>query len=325
MRLAILADIHGNLPALEAVCAELERLQPDHVVVDGDLINAVPFSTEVIDFVRRRPWSVVRGNHEFYYLDYGTERAFPGVDEPDRWGQLHWLMAHISPQQGAYLAMLPDECTYYLAGTQPLRAAHGVPGRNRVGFYRSQPNASIAAEIDGVYERTLISAHTHVQIDRQVVLAHDEGMIDPADPHGAADMHGYPAAVRRQWHVINPGSVGLPLDGRTLAQFAVLESVPDTVAWGGWQVTHHAAAYDLRRTLEAYYTSGMLEAGGVYSQLFYWEVVTAEPEIIRFYRWAVGNGFDPDRGPIRAVFERYVDATRRDHYVRQRDPLRQAV
>ena len=47
MRLAILADIHGNLPAFEAVCAELERLQPDGVVVDGDLINAVPFSPQV--------------------------------------------------------------------------------------------------------------------------------------------------------------------------------------------------------------------------------------------------------------------------------------
>ncbi len=44
MRLAVLADIHGNLPALEAVLAELERLQPDAVVLDGDLINGVPFS-----------------------------------------------------------------------------------------------------------------------------------------------------------------------------------------------------------------------------------------------------------------------------------------
>ena len=82
MRLAILADIHGNLPALEAVVAELERLQPDHVVVDGDLINAVPYSTEVIDFVRAQSWLVVRGNHEFYYLDFGTERAVPGCEDP---------------------------------------------------------------------------------------------------------------------------------------------------------------------------------------------------------------------------------------------------
>lgn len=321
MRLAILADIHGNLPALEAVCAALERLQPDHVVVDGDLINAVPFSTEVIDAIRNRPWQVIRGNHEFYYLDFGTERALPGGEDPDRWGQLHWLMERISPAQGAYLGTLPDECTYYVPGTQPLRIAHGVPGRNRVGFYRAQPDAAIAAEIDGVREQTLISAHTHVQIDRHVVVTHDIGLADAADPHAAADLHGHAAPPHRRWHVINPGSVGLPLDGRPLAQFAMVESVPDAVEWGGWRVTHHDVAYDLRRTLEAYYTSGMLEAGGVYSTLFYWEVVTAEPEIIRFYRWAIANGLDPDRGPVRQVFDRYVTATGRDQYVCARDPL----
>ena len=52
MKLAILADIHGNLPALDAVARELERLQPDYVVVNGDLINGVPFSAEVIDRIR---------------------------------------------------------------------------------------------------------------------------------------------------------------------------------------------------------------------------------------------------------------------------------
>src|SRR3954469_13847783 len=65
MRIALLADIHGNLAALEAVLVELERLQPDYVVLDGDLINGAPFSTEVIDLVRTQDWVVVRGNHEF--------------------------------------------------------------------------------------------------------------------------------------------------------------------------------------------------------------------------------------------------------------------
>ncbi len=60
----------------------------------------------------------------------------------------------------------------------------------------------------------------------------------------------------------------------------------------------------------------MLEAGGVISQLFYWEVITAEAELIRFYRWAFANGMDPDAQEMRVVFERYVDATSRDQYVR---------
>ena len=85
-RIAILADIHGNLPALEAVMVELESLQPDMVVLNGDLINAVPFSCEVVDRVRQTDWLAIRGNHEFYFLDWGTERAIPGSEDPNRWG-----------------------------------------------------------------------------------------------------------------------------------------------------------------------------------------------------------------------------------------------
>jgi predicted phosphodiesterase len=321
MRIAILADIHGNMPALEAVLGALERLQPDQVVVDGDIINAVPFSAQVIDCVRAQPWVVVRGNHEFYYLDHGTARAFPGSDDPERWGQLLWLMGHISPQQGAYLAMLPDECTFYVPGTQPLRIAHGVPGRNRVGFYRGQSDAAMAAEIDGVREQTLISAHTHVQIDRHIVMDSDLQAELAAAPHAGAELHIHTPLAHRHWHVINPGSVGLPLDGRPLAQFAVIDSVSEQVARGGWRVTHHAIAYDRRRALEAYTTTGMLSAGGVMSQLFFWEVITAELEIVRFYRWAFANGRDPDKEAIGAVFDHYISATRRDAYVAERNPL----
>jgi predicted phosphodiesterase len=137
MKLAILADIHGNLPALDAVVRELERLQPDYVVVNGDLINGVPFSAEVIDRIRSLDWVVVRGNHEFYLLDLGTARAAPGSDDAARWGQLHWLCERVTPAQAAYLAMLPDDRTFYLPGVQPLRITHGLPGRNKVGLYRS--------------------------------------------------------------------------------------------------------------------------------------------------------------------------------------------
>src|SRR5262245_37185595 len=108
MRIAILADIHGNLAALQAVMLELERLQPDQVLLDGYLINGVPFNNEVVDLVRSQDWVVVRGNHEFYYLDFGTPRSVPGSENIERWGQLHWLVDRLTPSHGVYLAMLPD-------------------------------------------------------------------------------------------------------------------------------------------------------------------------------------------------------------------------
>lgn len=331
MRIAVLADIHGNLPALEAVIDQIESIQPDYVVVNGDLINGVPFSTEVIDRVRALGWIVVRGNHEFYYLDFGTERAVPGCEDATRWGQLHWLIEHITPAQGAYLAMLPDERTFYLPGTQPLRMAHGVPGRNRVGFHNEQADAQIAAEIQSIPERTFVSAHTHVQIDRHIRIDVDRNSTLQFDPHAAiyassrvgASSNGHAdtqSEIRRHWHLINPGSVGLPLNGDTTAQFALLQSVPEHQASGGWQATLQRVPYDRRPALQAYAESGMLAVGGVITQLFYWELVTAKPEIIFFYRWAWTHGYDPDAA-TQTAFDAYMTTTGRDQYVRQHDPL----
>lgn len=317
-RIAVLADIHGNLPALEAVIEELERQQPDLVVLNGDLINAIPFSCEVVERVRHLDWLAIRGNHEFYYLDWGTERAVPGSEDPERWGQLHWLVEKITPQQGRYLATLPDERTFYLPGTEPLRFAHGVPGRNRVGFYNEQPQEKIAAEIDHVRERTLVSAHTHVQIDRLIEWRADFDSTLQSDPH--VDLHAQHHPAVRRWHLINPGSVGLPLDCDPRAQFAMLEPVPSSEVWGGWRVTHHRVAYDRRPALASFEETGMLVAGGIISQLFYWELVTAEAELIFFYRWAHRHGYDPD-GDGHATFRAYVEETGRDQFVRARDPL----
>ena len=318
MRLAILADIHGNLPALDAVLATLEQIQPDYVAVNGDLINGVPFSAEVVDRLRATDWAIVRGNHEFYLLDHGTERAVPGSDDAERWGQLHWLMAHITPEQSAFLAMLPDERTFCFPGTQPLRMTHGLPGRNRVGLYRNQPEEKVAAELAGVTERTFVTAHTHVQIDRHVTWQPADGADLSTHPHG--DMH-LPHGPARRWHIVNPGSVGLPLNRQTEAQFAVVESVESAVEAGGWRVTHHGVPNDRRSALDAFAARGMLEVGGVISQLFYWELVTAEVEIIYFYRWAFENGLDPDRDNVQDVFAQYEQRTGRGQYVRERDPL----
>jgi predicted phosphodiesterase len=324
-RIAILADIHGNLAALEAVMIELERLQPDYVVVNGDLINAAPFSAEVIDLVRAQDWVVVRGNHEFYYLDFGTPRAVDGSGDVARWGQLHWLVKRITPAQGAYLGMLPDERTLYIPGTQPVGIAHGVPGRNRVGFYNEQPAAAIAAELERVHVPTFISAHTHVQVDRQISLVDPDRVDAFADPHedhsqDAAAQNGQVHRRARHWHVINPGSVGLPLNGDARAQFAVIESVSEREVAGGWRASHLRVAYDRRATLAAYSSTGMAQAGGVISQLFYWELVTAESEIVLFYRWARAHGYDADHDMV-ATFQAYCRLTGRDDYVRARDPL----
>lgn len=318
MRLAVLADIHGNLPALEAVVAELARLQPDFVILNGDLINPVPFNNEVVEKVRSSGWAVVRGNHEFYLLDFGTERAPQGAEDAERWGSLHWLVRKVGAEQANYLAALPDELRLRFPGVQPIRAAHGVPGRNRVGFYQEMEAEKIVAAVGGIEEATVISAHTHVQVDRH--LRKPETVDPMTDPH----LGGRQARPRsgQRWHVINPGSVGLPLNGDPAAQFALLESVAENEEPGGWRALHRRVDYDRRPALEAFQSEGLLDAGGVIAQLFYWELVTARPEIISFFRWCWANGHDPDAADIRGSFAAYIEASGRARYVQERDPLR---
>jgi len=61
-RLAVLADVHGNLPALEAVAADLADAAPDAVVVAGDFLTWGPFARETLDFALARGWAVIRVN-----------------------------------------------------------------------------------------------------------------------------------------------------------------------------------------------------------------------------------------------------------------------
>lgn len=301
-RIAIIADIHGNYPALEAVSQEIERQQPDYVVVNGDMINGTPMNVEVLDLVREKvrtqDWLVIRGNHEFYYLDFDTERARPEYSNKKRWGSPHWLVDQIPDDHGRFMATLPDERTFYLPNAQPLCIAHGVPGKNTTGFYKWQTDEQIAEKLDCVTHRTLVSAHTHVQIDRHI------------------------KSGDRAWHLINPGSVGLPLNRNPQAQFAILESVDERTVAGGWRVEHLGVDYDRRTIIDAYTTSGMLAVGGIMIKLFMWEIYTAEPEIILFFRWSRENGYEPN-DKLAESFAAYLEATGREQYVEERNPMRQ--
>ena len=319
MRLAILADIHGNIHALRAVAAKLESLQPDAVIVNGDIINAIPFSSEVIDFLRGTDWIIVRGNHEFYYLDYAGGRAPDSWQDPERWGQLHWLLSHISPEQGDYLAALPDDLAIYYPGAEPLRITHGAPGNNRMGFINSMPAEKIIAAIQDVPQKTFINAHSHVQIDRIVSERENGAEEKTSDP--LFYLEEKEPTSPRTWHIINPGSVGQPLNGDVRAQFAILESVSPDAVPGGWRVSHYRIPYDRRPALAAYFSSGMMAAGGVISELFYWELVTAKREISYFFVWEREN-LSPGKYSIREAFEAYKRATGRESSIQQEDPLR---
>ena len=72
MKIAVLADIHGNMPALERVTTHIEAWGADQVIVAGDVVNRGPQPRTCLQFVEDKQqsagWQVVRGNHEDYVL-----------------------------------------------------------------------------------------------------------------------------------------------------------------------------------------------------------------------------------------------------------------
>lgn len=232
-RLAILADIHGNLPALEAVMADMARLAPDHVFVAGDLVNRCPWSSEVVDIVRAQNWTVIQGNHDLIVgtLDLAAP-AWP-FGNRERFPDLWWTLAHLRPEQRTYLRELPSTHRIALPHLPPIRLVHGIPGDPFVGF---EPGATATnrARLGGVQEPTIIAAHTHRPMDETVDRV----------------------------QILNPGGLGISHNGDPRAHYLVLTS-----SAGGWTPDFRVIEYPREQVRRAFFDSGFMEFAGPMGEL----------------------------------------------------------
>ena len=253
-RLAVLADIHGNLPALEAVLADLTQFRVDQVVVAGDAINWGPFSAQVMEQVTAGGWAAVRGNNEYYLLDYATARAPAAWNDRAQWPLLPWLQRQLAGPAHARIAAWPDSLSLRFPDAPPIRVVHGTPRSHSEPLYPAplSTEAEVAAMLAGVDEPVVIAGHTHLPLDRTV---------------GA-------------WRVLNPGSVGVPLDGRHCGRYLLLEA-----GAGAWQAEFRAVPIDPAPVLAEFERQGFLEACGVIGRLVMDEFVTARLELHPFIRW----------------------------------------
>jgi predicted phosphodiesterase len=253
--LAVLADIHGNLPALHAIEAHMAQFSPDAVIVAGDMINVGPQSEAVLDFIAGRGWTMIRGNHEFYLLYHGTAR------EPAGWAGYttpRWLRATISPDWQARLALMPDELTLHFPDAPLLHIMHGLPGDPWNGIYPDMTDAVLSARLTGIRADYAITAHIHLPFVRQV-----------------------PRSENTLLTLINPGSAGLPLDGIPgMASYALLTSTRDT-----WQVQHQRVPFDIGAVIAACENSDYLAWNGPTGLLYIDEFRTGRMRVWPFERW----------------------------------------
>src|SRR5688500_2755152 len=98
MRIAVLADIHSNLPALEAVHADLRGMAPDLVLLAGDQVNRCPWPNEVMALIEDEGWPAILGNHELVISNLGTPDGHPLFNDRQRFADLWWTLEELTPE-----------------------------------------------------------------------------------------------------------------------------------------------------------------------------------------------------------------------------------
>lgn len=152
-RIAVLCDIHGNLPALEVVVDELDA---DIVVAGGDIASG-PFPLETLELLRSLPMPVhwVRGNAD-RVLD------LEGIPEPNRSARL-WVAERLGEDNLRFLRELPTDVVI-----DSFHFCHGAPGSDTQTITRLTPDEWVRSLLAGVEESVVVCGHTHVQFDRVV-------------------------------------------------------------------------------------------------------------------------------------------------------------
>lgn len=184
MRIAALSDIHGNLPALEAVLVDVAREGVDEIVVAGDTAHG-PWPAEVVDLLAERGARCVRGN---------ADREV--IERSDRYGPLaRWSADRLGERRLEAAREWPLALDLTIPGLGAVLVCHSTPESEDPVYTRITPDAELAGLLGAVDAQVVVCGHTHMQYDRTLA-----------------------SGLR----VVNPGSVGMPYEGARGAYWALL-------------------------------------------------------------------------------------------------------
>jgi predicted phosphodiesterase len=254
VRLAILADIHGNLAAFQAALDHAATQGVDQIVIAGDVVNGAPDSRECWQLAQSLGCPILRGNHERYVAHFGTAQAQP-IWGTEQFAPLHWTVAQFSDEEREAMGSLP--LTLRLKDAPDLLLVHGSARSDHDTITAHTPEGELSAMFEGTHERYIVRGHNHVG---RVRLWDDR-------------------------FIITNGAAGWPLDGYRTSQYLVLEQQRNS-----WHMTQHSVPYNVETTLGRFEENGYLEATGPMGVLFMREVATAAQHVVPFFnayhRWS---------------------------------------
>jgi predicted phosphodiesterase len=196
MRVAALYDIHGNLPALRAVLAEAAREGAETFVIGGDVADGpMPFETieQLVTLGDRARY--VRGNTDRAVVEAYDQGRTDQREDGDPAARAVWFAAGaISRTQRDFLGGFAPTVGLRIDGLGPVLFCHGSPRSDEEIITRVTPEERLRSILEGNEEPVIVGGHIHQQYDRSL----------PGQ------------------RVVNPGSVGMPYEGRPGAYWALL-------------------------------------------------------------------------------------------------------
>ncbi len=225
-RIALLSDIHGNLPALQDVLADLEPRHADCVFCLGDHVSGPMWPKETLDFLRQQDWTFIRGNHDRCLATEPAERL--GLSD-------HFAYRHLDHADLDWLALMPSK----VETEDGMLLCHGAPEKDTTYLLETIENGrtrlsspdEIRSRLGNVHPSLILCGHTHVPR----VARLEEGVL-----------------------IVNPGSVGMqafhddsPIGGHVVengsphARYALIETTGS-----GWKVEHIVVEYDHSKAAE---------------------------------------------------------------------------
>jgi putative phosphoesterase len=212
---AVITDIHGNLPALQAVLARIEQLGIESVFCGGDLVGYGPHPNEVCALIAERQIPTIYGNYDYAIARDEEDCGCAYVDRHDRdLGQLSvaWTLAHTNQESKDFMRGLPFDL-HFAVGRSGVHLVHGSPRKVNEYLFEDKPARLYERLAAAESARALVFGHTHKPW-----------------------VHQYGGVL-----FVNCGSVGKPKDGDPRAAFAVL-----TATATGVGASIERVAYDAR-------------------------------------------------------------------------------
>jgi predicted phosphodiesterase len=253
---AVIADLHGNLPATEAVLADLARVQPDRVIIGGDLVNRGPQSRAVLERIAPLGWETISGNHDTWLASLARGERLPEGWETPWWTPVRLAVADLTSAWAEWLERLPFSLRVELPGAAPALIVHGSPRDNREGMGRMRSDEQVREALAGVEEKTVIGAHIHYPYEREV-----DGT-----------------------QVIVVGAVGCPFNGDLNAQYGLF-----TWEETRWRFERRSVPYDHEPVFAAWRDNSYLDDGSLASALMLLEYRTARTHYVPFWEWALAR------------------------------------